>query len=575
MRRIRNTLAGAVFASVRLAVTLLGALACVFAGTAFGEEGPARKKVRVACAAFERLMELDKDFNPVSGYAYEYIQTIALYAGWNVEYVHCEGFADCIDKLLSGEADLSYDVSYTEERAKRILYPSEPMGIEYYFLYTSKDNTSILAGDYASMNGKSVGVTLGTMPTDMLKEWCAKKKVDLKFVAYKDIPDKERALSAGAIDLDLEISLLAKHNLSAIEKIGSSSYYLVANKSRPDLVEDINSAMDKVLINDLNYFVRIQDRYFSDTVLSRNLTVDEKNWVATHNRIRIGYMDNYLPFSSRDKNGNPIGAGIEATREMLKKLNLANDIAVEYTCFNNQRDGYKAVESGEVDMMFPSYISNSVKNDFRIIGGKEIASIASDLAFLENCKDGKGIRIGVNGNNLMQHYYTKDTYPHSSIVEYDDIRSCLDGVLDGTADGTIINAFRTETLLKPIKYRHMRTIRCGRGFDLRMAFAADNIGLMLLMDRGLTLINRDFISDASYSYMGRMNIYTLMDFLREHVLLTTSTVAVLAALVMALLVYWVNNRRLAQLNREAKAANRAKTVFLNNMSHDKIGRAHV
>ena len=159
-----------------------------------------------------------------------------------------------MEKLLNGEGDLFYDVSYTEERAKHILFPDEPMGHEYYYLYSSEDNTSIASGDFASMNGKTVGVTRGTTTLDMLKLWCKKKNVAFNIIEYTEIPAKEDDLLAGKIDLDLEVSMLARHNLSAVEKIGSSAYYLVANKKRPDLIDDINSAMDKVLNNDIYYF---------------------------------------------------------------------------------------------------------------------------------------------------------------------------------------------------------------------------------------------------------------------------------------------------------------------------------
>ena len=562
-----------------------------------------RKVVRVACAAFDRLMVLGEDNQPISGYAYEYIQTVAVYAGWEVEYVSCENFADSIKKLLSGEVDLAYDISYTEERAEKILFPNEPMGTEYYFLYTSAENKSIAPGNRAAMDGKTVGVTSGTMMIDLLREWCMRNDVQFKILEYKNISDKEAALYAGKIDFDLEISMLAKHNLSAVEKIGSSTYYLAANKGRPDLIDDMNSALDKVLTNDLNYFTRIQDQYFAETTLSRNLTVEEKSWLADHKVLRVGYFNNYLPFSTKDKNGNPVGAGIEAVREIVKKLKLEDRLQVEFICYNDQVAGYRAVESGEVDLMFPAYISSSVKRDYRIIGGKVLSTLTSDIAYLEEFGNGGGKRIGVNKHNLMQYYYCKDCYPQSEIVFYNGIRGCLDGLLNRTSDATFLNSFRTEALLKPIKYRSIRAERAGNSFKFRMAFAENNIGLMLLMDRGLTMLDHDFISGASYSFVGRMNSYTVMDFLREHILAVILTVAILVALSAALFGYWHRNRELAGINRElkeysetiekqkrqetelrkqleknqnelegalqmAQAANRAKTTFLSNMSHD-------
>ena len=563
----------------------------------------ARKVVRVAYQEFHRQMMVDDHNNPVSGYSYDYIQTIGTYAGWDVKYIPCDSFHDSLRKLHAGEADLIYEISYTDERAKEILFPDEPMGFEYYYLYTSEENTSITPGDYSSMNGKTVGVTSGTMLVGLLEQWSKKKGVDLKLVEYESIPEKESDLLAGKIDLDLEVSSLATSNLSAVEKIGSSSYYLVANKTRPDLINDINSAMEKVLNNDLYYFSRLQERYFSDTVLSRNLTLEEKNWIAEHKVLRVGFFDHYLPFCALDENNKPIGAGIDVIKAIAKNLKLANDLKIEFVCYDDQQEGLRAVESGKIDLMFPAYISNSVKQDYHIIGGKILATLAIDLAYYGTPLESKDRRFGVNKNNLMQYYYTKDSYPGSRIMFYDDINGCFDGLLNGTSEGTFLNGLRSEALLKPGKYHSIRTVRAKHDFQFRMAFAEDNIGLMLLMNRGLTMLDPDFINNASYSYVGKIYTLSLMDYLGDHILPVIVTVSILVALIVALIGYLLSNRKLAGINRAliensraiekqrqqeselrkqlekkqneleealqmAQAADRAKTAFLSNMSHD-------
>ena len=580
----------------RRAVLLFGILFFLLSGTLFGADHGDHKVVRVPYTHFERLMMVDENNRPYSGYAFDYIQMVATYAGWDIEYVPCDSFSDCVEKLLAGEADLFYDISYTEERAKLILYPDEAMGNEYYYLYALNGNTSVTPGNHASMNGKTVGTTSGTITTDLLKQWCKKKNVDLRIVEYDSIPEKEADLRAGKIDLDLEVSMMVKRDLSAIEKIGTSAYYLVANKERPDLIDDINSALDKVLGNDIFYLTRLEERYFSDTVLSHTLTDEEKNWIADHEVLRIGFFDKYLPFSTKDEKGEPSGAGIEAMREIIKGLNLKDLIEVEFICFDDQEEGYRAVESGEIDLMFPAYISNSVRQDYRIMGGKILATLTSDLAFLNDIGDGKGKRIGVNKSNMMQYYYSMDAFPDSEIVFYDDIRGCLDGLLNGTSDGTFLNGLRSEALLKPGKYHSLQTVRAKNGFTFRMAFADGNIGLMLLMNRGLTMLDPDFINKTSYSYAGKIYTYSVMDFLREHIKLAIVLVAVLAALTTRLVGVRISNHKLAAVNRKlqehsetieqqrmqlekkqkqledalqmAQAANRAKTTFLSNMSHD-------
>ena len=77
-----------------------------------------------------------------SGYAYDYQQKIAAYTGWNYEYV--EGsWPELMQMLVDGKIDLMSDVSYTEERAKTMLFSSLPMGAEEYYIFISPDNEDI------------------------------------------------------------------------------------------------------------------------------------------------------------------------------------------------------------------------------------------------------------------------------------------------------------------------------------------------------------------------------------------------------------------------------------------------
>ena len=540
------------------ATTLLCMLFFLLSGVVFCAEEDARKVVRVAYQEFGKQMIVDEDNKPVSGYAYEFIETVGVYAGWKIEYIPCDNFADSIEKLLAGDVDLIYDINYTEERAKEMLFPEEPMGFEYYFLYASEENTSIVLGEIESLNGRTVGVTSGTALIDLLKQWCTKKNVDLKLVEYANIPEKEADLLAGKIDLDLEVSSLATNHLSTVAKVGSSPYYLVANKKRQDLIKDFNSAMERILNKDLYYFSRLQEQYFSDTVLSRSLTPEEKKWIANHDVLRIGFFDNYLPFSAMDKNGKPTGACIEAVREIIKKLQLEDTLKVEFICYKDQKAGYKAIESGEVDVMLPAYISNSVKHDYRIMGGKVLVTLTSDLAFLEDFGDGKGKRIAVNRHNLMQYYNSRDSYPNAEVVFYDSIQGCLDGILAGAADGTFLNGLRSEALLKPIKYHSLKKAQAQTDYIFYMAFAEGNLGLMLMMDRGLAMLDPAFINKKAYSYLVQMNTFTIMDYFREHILLLIIVVAILVAVVITLIGYQISIRKLETFNRELKE--RSETI---------------
>lgn len=103
------------------------------------------------------------------GFGYELMQALAGYTGWKFEYVKCD-WSNCFDKLENGEIDVMGDISYTDERAQKMLFSDEPMGEEKYILYADLSNMDIGTSDFKFMNGKRVGVLMDTEPEIMLTE---------------------------------------------------------------------------------------------------------------------------------------------------------------------------------------------------------------------------------------------------------------------------------------------------------------------------------------------------------------------------------------------------------------------
>ena len=95
---------------------------------------------------------------------------MASYTGWEYEYV--EGsWVELFHMLENGEIDILTDVSYTEERAEKILYPTIPMGQEMYYIYIDSDNTEIKFDDLSTLNGKTVGVMSDSVQLGLFLEW--------------------------------------------------------------------------------------------------------------------------------------------------------------------------------------------------------------------------------------------------------------------------------------------------------------------------------------------------------------------------------------------------------------------
>ncbi len=78
----------------------------------------------------------------LSGWGYEYLQTLSYYTpGWRYEYVSGT-FTELMDMLEAGEIDLMPNISYSEERAQKLLFSSNPEGTERYYIYARPATTT-------------------------------------------------------------------------------------------------------------------------------------------------------------------------------------------------------------------------------------------------------------------------------------------------------------------------------------------------------------------------------------------------------------------------------------------------
>ena len=231
---------------------------------------PVKAAAETAPVKVVRVGSFEDTFNYVNekgvrkGYGYELLQTLSGYTGWQFEYVTCD-WSDCFEKLKNGEIDIMGDISYTPDRAEEMLFSDEPMGEEEYYLYANLSREDISASDFKTLNGKTIGVLMGTEPEVMLTEWEEKYDLKTQHVNISNNEDVKQKLANHEIDcfVSLEESFWAEFGISTITRVGESGIYYAINKDRPDIKEELDSAMRALEDADPFYTADLYKRYFS------------------------------------------------------------------------------------------------------------------------------------------------------------------------------------------------------------------------------------------------------------------------------------------------------------------------
>ena len=232
------------------------------------------------------------------GAGYEYLQKISYITGWKYEYVY-GSFKECLDMLAAGEIDILGNVSYTPERAESIDYSTYAAGTERYWIYTREDHTDLMDGDPKQMNGCRIGVADGSYQKELLKKWLDSNQIQAEVVVCKGYDEMIEKLDADELDALVIPVLSVNSDFIAIANIGASDCYFGVSKSRPDLLKELNSAMEEINNTETDYSSKLYARYEGKAVINYALNKEEKQWLDAHeNTIRVGYKP--VPTDLRD-----------------------------------------------------------------------------------------------------------------------------------------------------------------------------------------------------------------------------------------------------------------------------------
>ena len=543
------------------------------------------KTVRIGYFENEIFQEGAEEGSVRKGYAYDYYRKLSEYTGWDYEYVY-GGFSDLYQMLLDGKVDMLAGLAKTEEREGIVGYPELAMGNETYNLVKHASDTSITTS-YKTLVGKKIGV-LDSAMVGVLTRFLSENTISAKVSKYQDYQSLYQAFDDKKIEVMVAESdgTQERPDTELLYAFGSSDYYLCVSIHRPDLLEELNEAQARLMTEEPNYISSLRIKYYSESISSRSLSSTEKEWLAEHDSLRIGYLRHYLPYSDSDSDGEATGLVSEIVPEIIKDLEVP-DLKISYVGYENYDDMIADVQKGEVDAVFPVGGGLYFSEENGIYQSNAVVSSTTELIYKDEYDDEKLATMAVNENNRMQYYYVKTTFPDAQITYYQSIEDCLEAVEKGEVGCTTLNGIRANDILKNRKYRNLSMKQLSINDDRSFGVRIGEEGLLMLLNRGINLVGSDQIQSMAYRYVDGLYKYTFFDLLYDNIWIVSLVAVSIAALVIFSLAraFSASKRRmmekeeagreLEEKNKElaaavsaAESANRAKSYFLSTMSHD-------
>lgn len=504
-----------------------------------------------------------------SGYSYEYQRKVAAYTGWEYEYV--EGtWSDLLQMLKEGKIDLMSDVSYSEERTKDMLFTSLPMGTESYYIFISPENEEISSDNLSTLNGKRIGVTEGSIQKEYFLEWERIHGINAELVEVNGT--EEEALKMLGTELDAHVTMDVygtPETAVPVCKIGSSDFYFAVSKKRPDLVTELDAALNRIQDENKYYDQQLHDKYLKSAETNLYLSNLERKWISNHGAIRVGYQDNYLAFCARDpETGELTGA----LADYLKYASTAFEnarVEFEPIAYDTMAEAIEAMKNGEIDCVFPANLTDYDAEELGLVMSPAIMRTEMDAIVRSSeqkeflLKD--KVVVAVNEGNTNYELFLAQHFPDWEIAYFKDTPTGLDAIAKGEADCVVISSYRYSNISRQCEKLRLTSIYSGVEMDYCFAVPEGETELYSILARTTAVVPDATIHTALTYYSTEDVKVSFGEFIKDNLLIILAAISVILLIILILLLRNIRaERKLVKEEQLLKNLNRK--VFVDSLT---------
>lgn len=499
----------------------------------------------------------------LSGWGYEYLQTLSYYTpGWRYEYVSGT-FTELMDMLEAGEIDLMPNISYSEERAQKLLFSSNPEGTERYYIYAKPDRDDLAKGDPQALQGLTIGCNPGVMQTFVGQQWLANEGIACAYREYDGGSDLFNALADDEVDAAIMNDTISSPEASPMFYVGSSDYYLAVPKSRSDLMNDINAAMTAIARVNPRYNDEVKSNYSTQNSGSSSLNSPERSWLkANGNTITLGYITGKLPYCNEDEDGEMEGS----LASLATTLHDQFGITVKTVAFDSYKMMSKALSKGSIDVALPIYRDYWFAEQSGVVQSVSLGTISLTAIHTGSNLNKDLQNIACTKSSIINRNVLESLFPTATVTEYQSDDEAFDALRKGTARCIVAPSSRVKTIGDRYDLEDCETAELPDTRELSCWISRGKPELSGIINKGI--INAgESLSASNYSSTS----YTAQEsdtfqFLHRNRTAIAATLIGMLSVGIVLLIWALVRARTER--KKADAANAAKTAFLTRMSHD-------
>jgi signal transduction histidine kinase len=194
----------------------------------------------------------------------------------------------------------------------------------------------------------STAVLQGSNVRQITEAWCRDNNLTLNFKEYASNQLALQALQAGQVDAMVIGGAYAMNKTRTIAQFSPEDSYFMLAPGRSDLKEQLDRAMEEILVQNPLYESNLNNKYFGRVQGGVPLlTQAEKDYITAHKVVRVATQKENPPFTLTGDNG-ALGGVLPAYYARLSQLSGFTFKMQPYATFE---DAMQAVQNNEADVL--------------------------------------------------------------------------------------------------------------------------------------------------------------------------------------------------------------------------------
>lgn len=441
-----------------LCLTLIFLISTNIAMTMIAFSDTDSKIIKVGYYDYPSFIEKDKD-GLFSGYGVEYLEEISKYTNWNYEYVY-DTWPELLDKLSKGEIDLLCGAQYTEDRSKIYDYVEYSNGIELTTMYVSSKNNSVFYEDFEAFNGLKIGFLKESFQNTVFEGYAKQNNFSYEKVYYDFEEEMIADMESGNVDAIVLGSISNQNSGRLVAKCDIHPFYYITQKGNNDITNELNEALRKIKLDDLNFDMKLQEKYYGNSILNQQplLTPREVDFIKRKPVLKVAYKDYLSPIEYRSSKGDFSGI----VRDMLEEISRKIGIEFEYVQVKNTEEAIKLMANGKVDLIASesSIEKNTYSRDI-ILTNPYISLPLVIVGKGEEYIKTENVDIAIPNDMKINKEAFENKFGQYNIEYYNDYISCINAVKSGKVDITVLDSYTANIAISSIKDNNLKSMNIG------------------------------------------------------------------------------------------------------------------